>query len=155
MFLSQFADRIRIVEFAPELKASQLLQDKVRSDPKFTVHTNTEIRELRGSPRLEEVVARDRQSGEELRWHPRGAFVFIGLDPNTAFLQGTVELDRWGFVVTDGHATSQPGVFCAGDVRAGSTKQLGSAVGEGIAALLEVRRYLEKSRQIAPHAVNA
>ena len=51
MFLSQFADRIRIVEFAPELKASQLLQDKVRSDPKFTVHTNTEIRELRGSPK--------------------------------------------------------------------------------------------------------
>jgi thioredoxin reductase (NADPH) len=66
-----------------------------------------------------------------------------------------VELDRWGFVVTDGYATSQPGVFCAGDVRAGSTKQLGSAVGEGIAALLEVRRHLEKSRQIAPHAVNA
>jgi thioredoxin reductase (NADPH) len=155
MFLSQFADRIRIVEFNPELKASQLLQDKVRSDPKFTVHTNTQVTELRGSPKLEEVVARDRQSGEELRWHPRGAFVFIGLDPNTAFLQGTVELDRWGFVVTDGYATSQPGVFCAGDVRAGSTKQLGSAVGEGIAALLEIRRYLEKSRQIAPHAVNA
>jgi thioredoxin reductase (NADPH) len=155
MFLSQFAERIRIVEFGPELKASKLLQDKVRSDPRFTVHTSTEVVELRGSPRLEEVVARDRQTGEELHWHPRGAFVFIGLDPNTGFLQGTVDLDRWGFVVTDGYATSLRGVFCAGDVRAGSTKQLGSAVGEGIAGLLEVRRYLEKGHEIAPHQVNA
>jgi len=155
MFLSQFADRIRLVEFAPELKASRLLQDKVRSDPKFAIHTNTEVVELRGRPKLEEVVARDRTSGEEFRWHPRGAFVFIGLDPNSAFLKGTVDLDRWGFVVTDGYATSTPGVFCAGDVRAGSTKQLGAAVGEGIAALLEIRRHLERSREIAPHMVNA
>ncbi len=155
MFLRQFADRIRIVEFGPELKASKLLQDKVRSDPRFTVHTNTEVVELRGHPKLEEVVARDRQSGEELRWHPQGAFVFIGLDPNTGFLEGTLELDRWGFVSADGFATSLPGVFCAGDVRAGSTKQLGAAVGEGIAALLEIRRHLERARQIAPHTVNA
>ena len=155
MFLSQFADRIRLVEFAPELKASRLLQDKVRSDPKFAIHTNTEVVELRGRPKLEEVVARDRTSGEEFRWHPRGAFVFIGLDPNSAFLKGTVDLDRWGFVVTDGYATSTPGVFCAGDVRAGSTKQLGAAVGEGIAALLEIRRHLERSREITPHMVNA
>jgi thioredoxin reductase (NADPH) len=155
MFLSQFADRIRIVEFSPQLRASKLLQDKVRSDPRFIVHTNTEVRELRGRPRLEEVIARDRSSGEELSWHPRGAFVFIGLDPNTEFLRGALDLDQWGFVVTDGYATSRPGVFCAGDVRAGSTKQLGAAVGEGIAALLEVRRYLERSSQIATHTVNA
>jgi thioredoxin reductase (NADPH) len=58
-------------------------------------------------------------------------------------------------VVTDGYATSMPGVFCAGDVRAGSTKQLGAAVGEGIAALLEIRRFLERSREIAPHMVNS
>ena len=155
MFLSQFADRIRIVEFAPELKASRLLQDKVRSDPKFTIHTNTEVLELRGRPKLAEVVARDRASGEEFHWHPRGAFVFIGLDPNSGFLKGTVDLDRWGFVSTDGYATSLPGVFSAGDIRAGSTKQLGAAVGEGIAALLEIRRYLERAREIAPHMVNA
>ena len=150
MFLSQFADRIRIVEFAPELKASRLLQDKVRADPKFAIHTNTEVVELRGRPKLEEVVARDRTSGEEFRWHPRGAFVFIGLDPNSAFLKGTLNLDRWGFVVTDGYATSMPGVFCAGDVRAGSTKQLGAAVGEGIAALLEIDGTWRGRRAIAP-----
>lgn len=70
---------------------------------------------------------------------------FIGMDPNTSFLKGTVDLDRWRFVVTDDTLhTSLPGVFAAGDVRAGSTKQLGAAIGEGITALLMVRQYLEK-----------
>jgi thioredoxin reductase (NADPH) len=81
--------------------------------------------------------------------------VFIGLDPNTAFLRGTLELDRWGFVVTDARfQTSLPGVFCAGDVRQGWTKQLSSAVGEGIAALLMVRAYLQEHHHLMQVAVN-
>jgi len=155
LFLSQFAKRIRIVEFNPELKASKLLQDKVRSHPQFVVHTNTQVMELKGKPKLQEVVARDRATGQEHRWHPAAAFVFIGLDPNTGFLDGALDLDRWGFVQTHGHLTSMPGVFCAGDVRAGSTKQLGAAVGEGISALLEVREYLQEHHHVFPHAVNA
>jgi thioredoxin reductase (NADPH) len=71
-------------------------------------------------------------------------------------LNGTVELDRWGFITADAtFATSVPGVFCAGDVRAGATKQLGSAVGDGIAALLQVRAYLRKRHQMRKVAVNA
>jgi thioredoxin reductase (NADPH) len=155
LFLSQFAKRIRIVEFNPELKASKLLQDKVRSHPQFVVHTNMQVVELKGKPKLKEVVARDRATGEEHRWHPAAAFVFIGLDPNTSFLKGALELDRWGFVETHGHQTSMPGVFCAGDVRAGSTKQLGAAVGEGISALLEILQYLQEHHHVFPHAVNA
>ncbi|GAC1670588.1 MAG: hypothetical protein PVS3B2_11930 [Candidatus Dormibacteraceae bacterium] len=155
LFLSRFAKRIRIVEFAPELKASKLLQAQVRSHPQFTVHTNTQVVELKGKPKLKEVVARDRATGEEFRWHPAAAFVFIGLDPNTEFLKGSVDLDRWGFVTTNGYQTSMPGVFSAGDVRAGSTKQLGAAVGEGIAALLEVRQYMQKHHHASSHAVNS
>jgi len=156
LFLSQFAKRIRIVEYNPELKASKLLQDKVLSHPQFIVHTNTEILELRGKRRLEEVLARDRSTGEELRWRPAAAFVFVGLTPNTGFLRGAVDLDEWGFVTTDGSfQTSLQGVFAAGDVRAGSTKQLGSAVGDGIAALLQVRRYLERHHHLPELAVNS
>jgi len=155
LFLAQFAKKIRVVEFNDELKASKLLQDKVRSHPQFEVHTNTQILSLAGKGKLEEVVARNRGTGEEYRWHPRGAFVFVGLDPNTAFLRGTVELDRWGFVVADRFETSLPGVFAAGDCRAGSTKQLGAAVGEGIAALLAVRQYLREHHHLATVEVNA
>jgi len=143
LFLTNFAERVRILERNPELKGSQLLQDKVRGHPAIEVHTSTEVVELLGrSGRLQEVRARDRASGEDLSWSPAGVFVFIGLTPNTEFLRGAVELDEWGFVASEGFATSLEGVYVAGDVRAGSTKQLGSATGDGIAALLAVREYL-------------
>ena len=71
--------------------------------------------------------------------------MFIGLDPNTGFLRGQVALDDRGFVATDPtFMTSIPGVFAAGDVRGGSTKQLASAVGEGAAAAIQIRGYLDR-----------
>ncbi len=152
MFLLRFADRVRIVQRDQRLTASALLQDKVNSDPRFIVHLNTEIVELRGKGKLEAVVVRDRAGGEEQTFNPRAAFVFVGLDPNTAFLRGSIDLDARGFVDDKGgFRTSLPGVFVAGDVRRGSTKQLGSAVGDGIAALLGVREYLQQHHQVAPH----
>ncbi len=67
--------------------------------------------------------------------NPAAAFVFIGLTPNTGFLEGTLDMDEQGFIVTDETLqTSVPGVFVAGDARRGSTKQLASAVGEGVTA---------------------
>jgi thioredoxin reductase (NADPH) len=157
LFLAQFAQRIRIVEHAPTLKASKLLQDKVRHHKQFTVHLNTDITGMAGSGgKLTEVTATDRATGEEYRWHPDAAFVFIGLTPNTGWLGGTVRLDRWGFVDTDdAFATSMPGVFAAGDVRAKSTKQLGAAVGEGIAALIAIRSFLQRRSDLPTVDVNA
>jgi thioredoxin reductase (NADPH) len=156
LFLSQFAKKVRVIEFMPKMNASQLLQEKVLANPQFEVHTNTQVTEFRGNGKLSAVVTKDRDTGEERRFQPAAAFVFIGLDPNTAFLKGSVDLDRWGFITTDDtFQTSLPGVFAAGDVRGGSTKQLGAATGEGITALLMVRRYLEKGSHIPTHKVNA
>ncbi|MFN8629975.1 MAG: FAD-dependent oxidoreductase [Chloroflexota bacterium] len=96
------------------------------------------------------MLAHERASGEAIRVEPAAAFVFVGLDPNTAFLRGSVDLDERGFVRTvDGYRTSLDGLFAAGDVRAGSTKQVGAASGEGIAALLAVRRWLEDRHEMA------
>ncbi len=157
LFLGQFSQRIRIVEHGPTLKASRLLQDKIAENPNFTVHLNTDVESLAGSGgRVSEVHARERLTGEAYVWHPAAAFVFIGLDPNTAWLDGSVELDQWGFIRTDNaFATSVPGVFAAGDVRVGSTKQLGSAVGEGIAALIAIRAYLQQHSEMRRVDINA
>jgi thioredoxin reductase (NADPH) len=153
LFLTKFAKRVRIVQREPELTASHLLQDKVHNDPRFVVHRNTEVVEFAGQGRLESVRLRDRETGEEQVVKPQAAFVFIGLDPNTEFLRGSVDLDSRGFVDDKGgFTTSVPGVFAAGDVRRGSTKQLGSAVGDGIAALLAIREYLEAHHEVARHA---
>jgi thioredoxin reductase (NADPH) len=157
LFLTRFADRIRLVEFAPELKASPLLQEQIRNDPRFEIHTNTEIVEFKKAEdgKLGAVLARDRATGDIHEFHPAAAFVFIGLDPNTGFLKGTLDLDQWGFIVTDETLqTSKPGVFAAGDVRSGSTKQLAAATGEGATALLMVRQYLQRIGDVAERVVD-
>ncbi len=156
LHLSEFATRVRVLARS-NLSASSVLQDRVRSDPQFTVHTGMDILALEGEQgRFSAVVARDRDSGETHRYPAAAAFVFIGLKPNTEFLGGAVERDAGGFLVTSATMeTSMPGVFAAGDVRAGSTKQLGSAVGEGIAALLMTCRHLEAVRYKAVSLVDA
>jgi thioredoxin reductase (NADPH) len=147
LFLAQFAKRIRIVSHGSELRASALIQEDVRRHPQIEVLLDTDILRFEGRGKLREVVARYRPTGREFRWQPAAAFVFVGLEPNTQFLTDRLKLAGRGFVSTDANfQTSLPGVFAAGDVRAGSTKQLGSAVGEGIAALLQIRSRLQEQR---------
>jgi thioredoxin reductase (NADPH) len=144
LHLSEFARRVRVLARS-DLSASPVLQERVRSDPQFAIHTGVDIIELEGEQgRFKAVVARDRDSGETHRFPAAAAFVFIGLKPNNGFLGEDVRRDAGGFLVTSSALeTSLPGVFAAGDVRSGSTKQLGSAVGDGITALLMTRRHLE------------
>jgi thioredoxin reductase (NADPH) len=148
LFLTQFVDRVTIVQRGDRLTANALLQDKVAMTPSMRVLLNREVAEFKpkddGSGKLGAIVLKNRESRELEEIHPSGAFVFIGLDPNTGFVKGAVDLDDRGLIVTDmGLQTSMPGVFAAGDVRSGSTKQLASAVGEGAAAAIGIRMYLE------------
>jgi len=154
LHLSEFAGKVQVLTRSG-LSASPVLQERVKSDPQFEIHTGLDIVELEGRRgRFAAVVARDRETGETRRFPGAAAFVFIGLTPNSGFLGEAVERDAAGFLVTSATMeTSIPGVFAAGDVRAGSTKQLGSAVGDGIAALLMVRRHLETHRHKAPRVV--
>jgi thioredoxin reductase (NADPH) len=156
LHLSEFARRVRVLARS-ELTASPVLQERVRSDPQFTIHTSVDIVELEGERgRFAAVVARDRDTGEIHRFPAAAAFVFIGLRPNIAFLDDSVARDPGGFLVTSATMeTSVPGIFAAGDVRSGSTKQLGSAVGDGIAALLMTRRHLEVHHHKAVALVDA
>ncbi len=91
-------------------------------------------------------MIKDVNTGETEELKPGAVFVFIGLDPNVDFLRGAIDLDQWGFIKTGATLeTNMEGVFAAGDVRAGSTKQVATAVGEGAAAALMIRQYLEKT----------
>ena len=149
LFLTQFTDRVAIVERGDRLRGSRILQSKVTEHPQMEVLLGHAVRVFRakddGSGKLGAVEIEDLETGERSERHPAGVFVFIGLDPNTQFLQGSVELDERGFVVTDAmFMSSMAGVFAAGDVRDGSTKQLASAVGEGAAAAIQIRTYLDR-----------
>ncbi len=105
---------------------------------------NTEVVEFDGSNhRLASVITKNTKTGEKEELRPAGVFVFIGLSPNSKPFTDVAKLDERGFIVTGiDFQTSTHGIFAAGDVRAGSTKQLVSAAGEGAAASLAIREHL-------------
>ena len=146
LFLTKFANKVTVLERNDRLKASQILQEKAASHPQMEIRLSTTVQEFKGNGKLSSVVVTDVKTGatEELR--PGAVFVFIGLDPHTEFLRDVVDLDQWGFIKTsETLETNIQGVYAAGDVRAGSTKQVASSVGEGATAALMIRQYLEKT----------
>ncbi len=145
LFLTKFASKVTVLEVRDRLGASKILQDKAISHPQIDIKLNTTIEEFRGNGKLSSLVIKDIKTGATEELTPGAVFIFIGLDPNTAFLKDVVDLDKWGFIETSATLeTSIPGVFAAGDARGGSTKQVSSAVGEGTTAALMIRQYLEK-----------
>jgi thioredoxin reductase (NADPH) len=146
LFLTKFARQVDIIEFQPAVKASYLLQEKVAQMPNMSVITNHAVNEfLVKNRRLSGVVVTDRASGAIKNWDYDGVFVFIGLDPNSSLARDNVGTDAFGFYETDKTLMTRfPGLFAAGDVRAGSTKQAAAAAGEGATAALMIREYLKE-----------
>ena len=163
LLLTKFADKVTILVRGGEFTASKIIQEKVLNHPKIEVRWHTEIIEFSGAKaKLNQLTLHNNQTNSKEKMPIDGAFIFIGLVPNTRFLADSgVQLDQWGFVVT-GHdlvhdkplnnfasrepaalETSVPGIFAAGDVREGSTKQVASATGEGATAALLIREYLK------------
>jgi thioredoxin reductase (NADPH) len=166
LFLAGRTKRVYLLIRGDDLgkSMSRYLVDRISRTENVELLTETEIRELSGEDRLEELVVEDNRTGIRRTLGARALFVFIGARANTAWLQGAVELDERGFVLTgrelDDYAlereeewqkrsrepflleTSMPGVFAAGDVRSGSIKRCTSAVGEGAMAVKLVHQYL-------------
>ena len=146
LFLTKFASKVTVLEVRDRLMASQILQEKVARHPQMEVRLNTTVEQFKGNGKLSSVVTKDVKTGAVEELNPGAVFIFIGLDPNTGFLRGVVDLDQWGFIMTnEGLETNLEGVYAAGDVRSGSTKQVTSAAGEGTTAALMIRQYLEKT----------
>jgi len=164
LFLVKFVEKVTLLARGNELTASQVIQEKALNHPQIDVRFNTEVTNFSGSGgKLKAVEIKDRNTGAVETLHPGGVFVFIGLTPNSSTLNSTsVNMNQWGFVMTghdlvhdgrllpgfDGREpmfleTSVPGIFAAGDVRQGSTKQVASAAGEGATAALLIREYLK------------
>ena len=147
LFLTKFATKVTVLEVRDRLGASRILQEKAANHPQMAVRLGTTVEEFRGDSKLTSVLVKDVNTSETEELSPAAVFIFIGLDPNVDFLHETVDLDQWGFISTSERLeTNIDGVFASGDVRSGSTKQVASAVGEGAAAALMIRQYLEKTQ---------
>lgn len=146
LFLTRFASHIDLL-VRSTVKASEVLQHELQKyvdQGKITIHLNTTTDEIVAvDGKVKRVDAT--KGGEKTSFDTDGVFVFVGLKPNTQFLEGSgVELDERGLVKTNLHLeTSVSGVFASGDVRSGATLQIASAVGEGAAAALAIREYLD------------
>ncbi len=155
LFLTRFASHIDLL-VRSTLKASEVLQhdlDEAIKTGKITVHLHTATDEIIGQDNhVTKVIGTDTLTGKKREFPTDGVFIFVGLKPNSEFLQGSkIKLDKIGFVETDKHLqTSMKGVFAAGDIRSGSTMQIATAVGEGATAALVIREYLDG--KLIPHA---
>jgi thioredoxin reductase (NADPH) len=151
MFLCRTAAHVHVLVRGTSLAASMsaYLSDRLEKDPSITVHYETELAALHGDDVLDGVTLRTRADGQTNTILAKAVFVMVGAEPNTNWLRDCVTLDDKGFVLTgrdvggeSAHATSRPGVFAVGDVRAGSMKRVASGVGEGSVVISEVWRYL-------------
>jgi thioredoxin reductase (NADPH) len=156
MFLSAIARHVYHIVRGPSLAAtmSQYLVSRIESSSRISLCTNCEIVALQGEPTLQSVTWVNNKTGERIQKAIEDVFVMIGAEPNTGWLYGTVKLDKKGFILTGGtvgfestpYATSVPGIFAVGDVRANSVKRVASAVGEGSVVISDVHRYLANER---------
>ena len=148
IFLTRFAKKIDLL-VRSKIKASEVLQkdlQKYIDSGQIVVHLETVPTEILGDEKgVYKVLAKGPTGENEIITN--GVFVFIGLKPNTQFLQGSgVELDEVGLVKTNKNLeTNIPGIFASGDVRSGATMQIASAVGEAATAALSIRHYLENN----------
>ena len=152
MFLTRFASHIDLLVRSDHFRASEVLQhDLEKHKDKITVHFNTTTDEIVGEDgKVTKVIGTDKVKGEKVEFPTDGVFVFVGLKPNTEFLQNVhgIELDDIGFVKSNARLeTGIPGVFVAGDVRSGATMQIATATGEGASAALYMREYLDELKR--------
>src|SRR5262249_19802432 len=143
-FLTRFSPKVTLLVRGSQLTANKIVADKVLNSPEMEVYFNTEVVEFKGRDNhLDTVVFKNTKTGETRELHVPGIFVFIGLSPNSEPFKDIAKVDTQGFIMTGiDFQTSTEGIFAAGDVRAGSTKQLVSAAGEGAAAALAIREHL-------------
>lgn len=132
-----------MIEFAPELKADSVLQERLSSLANVTVIKNAQTTEITGTDKVNGISYKDRATEEIHHIELEGVFVQIGLVPNTEWLADTVERTRMGEIVVDKHgATNIPGVFAAGDCTDSAYKQIIISMGSGATAALGAFDYL-------------
>jgi thioredoxin reductase (NADPH) len=161
LHLARYARQVAILVRSASLAASmsQYLIEAIDKTPNLTVRYATEVAKAHGEGRLERLDLRDTGSGELETVDAAALFVLIGAVPHTAWLPDEIARDGWGYIVTGADAgagrpleTSLPGVFAAGDVRAGSVKRVAAAVGDGALAVTGVHAYLAQASSQWPAA---
>jgi thioredoxin reductase (NADPH) len=147
LLLTAHASRVTIFHRGERLDAQKKLRDEVEANAKVEIVLNSSVEEIVGEDHVTGVRLRDLKIGSTHLQPIKGVFIYVGLEPNTAFLRGVVALDAAGHIETDiNMRTSVAGIFAAGDIRKHSVAQLAAAAGDGATAAISAFRYLERER---------
>jgi thioredoxin reductase (NADPH) len=143
-FLTKFAARVTIVHRRDTLRASKIMQERARKNPKIAFVWDSVVEEILGKERVEGIRLRNLSTGRVSEMRLDGVFVAIGHIPNTRIFEGQIDLDKAGYIITrDGTRTSVPGAFAAGDCQDHVYRQAVTAAGSGCMAAMDAERFLE------------
>jgi thioredoxin reductase (NADPH) len=143
LHLAKFASQVTLIHRRDQLRASRIMEEKARSEPKINFLWNTTVSSVEGNEKVEKLSLNNMLTSEKSTLPVSGVFVSIGQKPNTDFLKGVVNLDANGYVITNEKMeTSIPGVLAAGDIRSNSIRQAISAAGDGATAAVYADRYI-------------
>ena len=143
LFLTKFCKKIYIVEILDRMMAEKILQERALQNEKIEIFLSSELREIKGEEKVEGAIIMNKSTGETFELKVDGIFISIGVIPNSKIAEGFLELDEQKRIKVNTHmATSQPGIFAAGDVASLCPNQVATAVGSGVIAALSVEKYL-------------
>ncbi|ACN14344.1 TrxB [Desulforapulum autotrophicum HRM2] len=144
IYLTKFVNKVYLVHRRDELRATKILQERAFKNKKIEFVWDSVVTGMDGFFGVENVHVKNVKTQESRTIKADGCFVWIGITPNTGFLDKSIELDQWGFIVADQYmATSVPGVFAAGDVRNTPLRQIATAVGDAAIASVSAEHFIE------------
>jgi thioredoxin reductase (NADPH) len=151
LYLTKFASHIYLVHRRGELRASQILQDRVRSHPKMELVLDSVVEEIGGSDLVEWANIRNLKTNATRKVDAAGVFIYIGFTPNSGIVKDPLTKDALGYIITNQNMeTSISGLFAIGDVRQQLTKQITNAVGDGTTAAVAAEKWLHGTLQSSP-----
>jgi thioredoxin reductase (NADPH) len=145
LFLTKFADRVRVIHRRDQFRAGPALQERMKKNQKMQPVYNSVVKEIHGSGAVQTVVLEDVQTGKHSEENASGVFVYIGHEPNSELFKGQLELDHEGYVIVDSRLhTSVPGVFAAGEIHDKVFRQAIASAGFGCMASMEAEKYISE-----------
>jgi thioredoxin reductase (NADPH) len=143
-FLTRFASKVHMLHRRDNFRASKIMVDRARANPKIEIHPNTAVEEVLGDAKVEGLVLRDTETDERREVPMEGLFIAIGYRPNTEPFRDWLEVDEMGYLVIHDETRSKiDGVFIAGDVHDHRYRQAVTAAADGCKAAIDAERWLE------------
>jgi thioredoxin reductase (NADPH) len=146
LHLTHFAAKVTIIHRRDQLRATNILQEKVQSEPKIELLWDTTVSGIEGAENVERIKLLNVKTGKISTMEVNGVFISVGTNPDTGYLRGKIALDESGYIVTNEKMeTPIPGVLAAGDIRHNSARQAITAAGDGATAAIYAQKYLTES----------